>query len=134
MTRWSPIPLRRSCPDSAKSWSNLAEMSRFAACGASAIFSGRHKPDDVNHQDTGAFARRDCHRNLSRHARHRYLVRSGARPRAKILPNSLGYPQSRDGRRHGLDISSKGIEELKSHSPSLWYVVSYDNLMNEFGR
>ncbi len=99
MTRSSPIPLRRSCPDSAKSWSNLAEMSRFAACGASAIFSGRHKPDDVNHQDTGAFARRDCHRNLSRHARHRYLVRSGARPRAKILPNSLGYPQSRDGRR-----------------------------------
>ena len=35
---------------------------------------------------------------------------------------------------HGLDISSKGIEELKSHSPSLWYVVSYDNLMSEFGR
>ena len=30
--------------------------------------------------------------------------------------------------------STEGIDELKSDSPNLWYVVSYDNLMNEFGR
>jgi signal transduction histidine kinase len=30
--------------------------------------------------------------------------------------------------------SSDGIEELRSNSPNLWYVVSYDNLINEFGR
>ena len=35
---------------------------------------------------------------------------------------------------HGLIIRSTGIEELRSHSPSLWYVVSYDDLMSEFGR
>jgi signal transduction histidine kinase len=35
---------------------------------------------------------------------------------------------------HGLIIRSTSIEALKSHSPSLWYVVSYDNLMSEFGR
>jgi signal transduction histidine kinase len=35
---------------------------------------------------------------------------------------------------HGLIIRSTGIEELRSHSPGLWYVVSYDNLMSEFGR
>ena len=35
---------------------------------------------------------------------------------------------------HGLDIRSTGLEELKSHSPALWYVVSYDDLMSEFGR
>jgi signal transduction histidine kinase len=34
----------------------------------------------------------------------------------------------------GLIIRSTGIEELISHSPSLWYVVSYNNLMSEFGR
>jgi signal transduction histidine kinase len=35
----------------------------------------------------------------------------------------------------GLIIRSTGdIEELKSNSPNLWYVVSYDNLTNEFGR
>ena len=34
----------------------------------------------------------------------------------------------------GLIVSSPAIEELKSNSPSLWYVVSYDNLMSEFGR
>ena len=30
--------------------------------------------------------------------------------------------------------SSEGLEELKSASPDLWYVVSYDGLMTEFGR
>jgi signal transduction histidine kinase len=30
--------------------------------------------------------------------------------------------------------SSEGLEELKSASPDLWYLVSYDNLINEFGR
>jgi signal transduction histidine kinase len=30
--------------------------------------------------------------------------------------------------------STDGINELKSNSPHLWYVVSYDNLINEFGR
>jgi signal transduction histidine kinase len=35
---------------------------------------------------------------------------------------------------HGLMIRSTGIEGLRSNSPSLWYVVSYDNLMSEFGR
>jgi signal transduction histidine kinase len=35
---------------------------------------------------------------------------------------------------NGLIIRSTGIEGLRSHSPSLWYVVSYDNLMSEFGR
>jgi signal transduction histidine kinase len=35
---------------------------------------------------------------------------------------------------HGLTIRSTGIEGLRSNSPSLWYVVSYDNLMSEFGR
>jgi signal transduction histidine kinase len=30
--------------------------------------------------------------------------------------------------------SSGSIEELRSNSPNLWYVVSYDKLMNEFGR
>jgi hypothetical protein len=34
----------------------------------------------------------------------------------------------------GLMIRSTGIEGLRSNSPSLWYVVSYDNLMSEFGR
>jgi signal transduction histidine kinase len=35
---------------------------------------------------------------------------------------------------HGLIIRSAGLKELRSHSPNLWYVVSYDDLMNEFGR
>src|ERR1700730_14716729 len=36
---------------------------------------------------------------------------------------------------HGLIIRSiHSIEELKSTSPDLWYVVSYDGLMAEFGR
>ena len=30
--------------------------------------------------------------------------------------------------------SSSSIEALRSNSPNLWYVVSYDKLMNEFGR
>jgi signal transduction histidine kinase len=30
--------------------------------------------------------------------------------------------------------STNGIQELKSNSPNLWYVVSYDNLTNDFGR
>jgi signal transduction histidine kinase len=35
----------------------------------------------------------------------------------------------------GLVIRSTGnIEELRSNSPNLWYVVSYDNLIKEFGR
>jgi signal transduction histidine kinase len=36
---------------------------------------------------------------------------------------------------HGLTIrSTDSIGELKSTSPNLWYVVSYDRLMTEFGR
>jgi signal transduction histidine kinase len=35
---------------------------------------------------------------------------------------------------HGLIIHSSGLKELRSHSPHLWYVVSYDNLMSEFGQ
>jgi signal transduction histidine kinase len=35
---------------------------------------------------------------------------------------------------HGLIIRSTGLKELRSHSPRLWYVVSYDNLMSEFGQ
>src|SRR3982074_3658835 len=36
---------------------------------------------------------------------------------------------------HGLTIrSTDSIGELKSTSPNLWYVVSYDGLMTEFGR
>jgi signal transduction histidine kinase len=35
---------------------------------------------------------------------------------------------------HGLIIRSLGLKELKSHSPRLWYVVSYDNLMSESGQ
>jgi len=35
---------------------------------------------------------------------------------------------------HGLIIRSTGLKELRSHSPHLWYVVSYDNLMSEFGQ
>jgi signal transduction histidine kinase len=34
----------------------------------------------------------------------------------------------------GLIIRSLGLEKLKSHSPRLWYVVSYDNLVSEFGQ
>jgi signal transduction histidine kinase len=35
----------------------------------------------------------------------------------------------------GLIIRSTGsVEELRSNSPNLWYVVSYDNLIGEFGR
>ena len=38
-------------------------------------------------------------------------------------------------RGRGLVIrSTNSIEELRSTSPNLWYVVSYDNLMTEFGR
>jgi signal transduction histidine kinase len=34
----------------------------------------------------------------------------------------------------GLTIrSTHGFEELRSNSPDLWYLVSYDNLINEFG-
>jgi signal transduction histidine kinase len=35
---------------------------------------------------------------------------------------------------HGLIVRSSGLKELSSHSPRLWYVVSYDNLMSEFGQ
>ena len=35
---------------------------------------------------------------------------------------------------HGLIIRSIGLKDLRSHSPRLWYVVSYDNLMSEFGQ
>ena len=35
---------------------------------------------------------------------------------------------------HGLIIRSAGLKELRFHSPNLWYVVSYDDLMSEFGR
>ena len=35
---------------------------------------------------------------------------------------------------HGLIIRSAGLKELRSHSPNLWYVVSYDGLMSEFGQ
>ena len=35
---------------------------------------------------------------------------------------------------HGLIIRSTGLKDLRSHSPRLWYVVSYDNLMSEFGQ
>src|SRR4029077_773132 len=82
MTRSSPIRLRRRCRGSVKSWPSLAATSRFGACGASAIFSGPHVPNDVDHQDTDAFARPDCNGNLSRHARHRHLARSGGGARA----------------------------------------------------
>jgi signal transduction histidine kinase len=34
----------------------------------------------------------------------------------------------------GLIIRSVGLKALKSHSPHLWYVVSYDNLVDEFGQ
>jgi signal transduction histidine kinase len=34
----------------------------------------------------------------------------------------------------GLIIRSTGLKKLRSHSPHLWYVVSYDNLMSEFGQ
>ena len=34
----------------------------------------------------------------------------------------------------GLIIRSTDLKELRSHSPRLWYVVSYDNLMSEFGQ
>jgi signal transduction histidine kinase len=35
---------------------------------------------------------------------------------------------------HALSVRSTGsIEELKSRSPNLWYVLSYGNLVNEFG-
>jgi len=30
--------------------------------------------------------------------------------------------------------SARGLEMMKSSSPRLWYLVSYDNLTNEFGR
>src|SRR5258708_3663708 len=35
---------------------------------------------------------------------------------------------------HGLIIRSTGLTDLRSHSPRLWYAVSYDNLMSEFGQ
>ena len=35
---------------------------------------------------------------------------------------------------HGLIIRSAGLKVLRSHSPNLWYVVSYDDLMSEFGQ
>jgi signal transduction histidine kinase len=35
---------------------------------------------------------------------------------------------------NGLIIRSLGFEKLRSHSPRLWYVVSYDNLVSEFGQ
>jgi signal transduction histidine kinase len=35
---------------------------------------------------------------------------------------------------NGLIIRSLGLEKLKSHSPRLWYVVSNDNLVSEFGQ
>jgi signal transduction histidine kinase len=35
---------------------------------------------------------------------------------------------------NGLIIRSLGLEKLTSHSPRLWYVVSYDNLVSEFGQ
>ena len=35
---------------------------------------------------------------------------------------------------HGLIIRSTGLKQLISHSAHLWYVVSYDNLMSEFGQ
>jgi signal transduction histidine kinase len=35
---------------------------------------------------------------------------------------------------NGLIIRSLGLEKLRSHSPRLWYVVSYDNLVSEFGQ
>jgi signal transduction histidine kinase len=34
----------------------------------------------------------------------------------------------------GLIIRSPGLDQLRSHSPRLWYVVSYDNLVSEFGQ
>src|SRR6267378_5703526 len=35
---------------------------------------------------------------------------------------------------NGLIIRSLGLEKLRSHSPRLWYVASYDNLVSEFGQ
>jgi signal transduction histidine kinase len=35
---------------------------------------------------------------------------------------------------NGLIIRSLGLEKLRSHSPRLWYLVSYDNLVSEFGQ
>src|SRR5260221_9848579 len=35
---------------------------------------------------------------------------------------------------NGLIIRSLGLEKLTSHSPRLWYVVSYDNLVSEYGQ
>jgi signal transduction histidine kinase len=35
---------------------------------------------------------------------------------------------------NGLIIRSLGLGKLRSHSPRLWYVVSYDNLVSEFGQ
>jgi hypothetical protein len=35
---------------------------------------------------------------------------------------------------NGLIIRSLGLEKLRSHSPRLWYVVSYDDLVSEFGQ
>jgi signal transduction histidine kinase len=35
---------------------------------------------------------------------------------------------------NGLIIRSPGLEKLRSRSPRLWYVVSYDNLVSEFGQ
>jgi len=35
---------------------------------------------------------------------------------------------------NGLIIRSLGLEKLRSHSPRLWYLVSYDNLVSEYGQ
>ena len=35
---------------------------------------------------------------------------------------------------HGLIIRSTGLKQLRSHSPHLWYVVSHDYLVSEFGQ
>src|SRR3984893_10431032 len=133
MTRSSPILSRRKCPGSAKGWPSLAATWRSAACGASAIFSGWRRGDDVDHQDADAFARRRRNRNLSRLAQHRDLAGDDARTRLTFCQAAaaiLDHATVVDTDRGLITRSSEGLEELKSASPDLWYLVSYDNLIN----
>lgn len=62
------------------------------------------------------------------------LVRDRARAPCEVAAAILDHATVIDPGR-GLSIRSTGhVEEFKSANPGLWYVVSYDGLMTEFGR
>lgn len=63
----------------------------------------------------------------------RYHAQEGDFTSCRVASTILYGATTIDPARAPLVHSTRNVEELKSHSPNLWYVLSYGNLVAEFG-